>query len=680
MQTPPSQPQFNFDRQLWQRFIKIAQPYWYPADQKPRDFIGLIGILMLLVVTVAFFLLIGLTLVGHAIFPGFFENAAAGLYNQVTFYINSPVLIVFLVLFGICTLIFVWKRAYWSPLWPQWSLLGLLLLLAFVVTGANVSISFIFRFIDTALNQREQPVFWRYLFIYAGLIVTAIPLLVLYRYVRLKLGLMWRDWLTQRFLSRYFSNRAYYELDSNAANTEIDNPDQRITEDIRYFTRVTLTFLLDILDSILDLVSFTALLYTISTTLTIGLIIYAGVGTAIAIAVGRPLIKLNFNQLRLEGDFRYGMVHVRDNAESIAFYRGESLEIRQVISRLAAAIRNLDFLIVWQALIDLFQYAYNYFTRIVPYVVIAPLYFAEQVDFGTIGQATFAFQQVLRALSIITNQIQDISNFAAGVNRLGAFDEILDDPNQKSVESHVGNIQTDLDGRIELEDVTLLTPNSEQRLIQHLSLELGTQQPLLIVGPSGCGKSSLLRAIAGLWTNGKGSITRPETDQMLFLPQKPYMLLGTLRDQLLYPQNRRDITDEQLLQLLHRVNLASLTDRVGGLDVERDWPNVLSLGEQQRLAFARVLLTQPKYTILDESTSALDMANEQALYQQLQELNTTYLSVGHRSSLLHYHQLVLELYGSSHGSGGTEDEANGDQPNWRLMSVGEYSERLATAS
>ncbi len=648
------QTEFNFDKQLWQRFIKIAQPYWYPMEKGASGFFGVLGILLLFVVTVVFFLLIGFTLAGHAIFPGFFENAAAGLYEQVNSYVGSPVLLVVLSLFVFSSLILLWQRPYLAPRWKQWSLLGLLLVLAFVVTFANVSISFIFRFIDTALNQREEPTFWRYLFIYAGLIVTAIPILVLYRYIRLKLGLIWREWLTRHFFRRYFANRAYYELDSNAANTEIDNPDQRITEDVRLFTSVTLSFLLDILNSILDLISFTALLYTISKPLTVGLLIYAFVGTAVAVITGRRLIKLNFNQLRLEADFRYGMVHIRDNAESIAFYRGEQLEIQQVTTRLWQAVRNFDLLIIWQALIDLFQYGYNYFTRIVPYAIIAPLYFAGETDFGTIGQAVFAFSQVLSALSIIANQIQEISRFAAGVNRLGAFDEVLDHPTQREEDKR---IMTEIDSRVALNNVTLLTPNSEQILVEHLTVSLQAQDPLLIVGSSGCGKSSLLRAIAGLWTNGEGTVTRPDIDQMLFLPQRPYMLLGTLREQLIYPHPFSSLKDEDLQQVLEQVNLGSLVERMGGLDVQKDWPNVLSLGEQQRLAFARILITRPKYVILDEATSALDVANEKRLYQTLQSLGVTYISVGHRPSLLTYHQKVLRL------TEGTD---------WQLMSTDEY--------
>ncbi|MFS8866007.1 ATP-binding cassette domain-containing protein, partial [Synechococcus sp. H55.9] len=257
-----------------------------------------------------------------------------------------------------------------------------------------------------------------------------------------------------------------------------------------------------------------------------------------------------------------------------------------------------------------------------------------------------------------------ISSFAAGINRLGSFYETLENPALRHTRDRESTIQTRIAPQLALQQVTLLTPNSERTLVRDLSLSLEAGQRLLIVGASGSGKSSLLRAIAGLWNNGQGSIARPDTTEMLFLPQKPYMLLGSLRDQLLYPGRRRDLSDADLIRVLAQVNLADLPERVGGFDVEKDWASTLSLGEQQRLAFARILITQPRYAILDEATSALDVANEKLLYLQLQHLNTIYVSVGHRPTLLAYHDLVLELQGNSA---------------WKLWSAAEYGARLALA-
>lgn len=646
---------FRFDRQLLNRFIEIAQPYFYPTKgpASTLTFVGLLATILILVVALMFFLVVGLTKAGEVVFTDFFTQLAAQLVERVNRLTTSAALPVAAVALASCALTFALQYRTLRRHWRQWSMLSLLLFLAFVVNGMNVTLSYIFRIIDNALNQREGPLFWQFLFIYAGVIVLAVPVIALYHYVRRKLALHWRKWLTKLFLRRYFRNRAYYNLNSNAVNTEIDNPDQRITEDIKAFTEVTLSFLLDILDSVLALISFTAVLYSISKVLTLGLLVYATVGAAIAVAVGQRLIRINYDQLRLEADFRYGMVHVRDNAESIAFYRGEPLEQQQVRQRLLAAINNADLLILWNSIITLLQRGYNYFTRIVPYLIVAPLYLSGQTDFGTIGQATLAFRLILDAVSVITNRIEEIARFAASISRLGAFYECID----PDIGQGVGcaplplasqfEIETRMAPQLSIVDVTLRTPNAEQTLIEHLSLDAEDCNQLLVVGPSGCGKSSLLRAIAGLWTNGSGTIYRPDIGELLFLPQQPYMLLGTLRDQVVYPRTPSKVTDQAIYRALKRVNLAELPSRVGGLDQVRDWPTLLSLGEQQRLAFARILVTRPQYVILDEATSALDVTNERHLYELLNHMQIGYLSVGHRPSLVSYHNNVLALSAGS---------------------------------
>ncbi|WP_310482559.1 ABC transporter ATP-binding protein/permease [Chamaesiphon sp. VAR_48_metabat_403] len=662
---------FRFDRQLWQRFVEIAQPYFYPPGPRSSiQFLFLILTQLVFVVAFTFFFVVSLALIGFQFAPKFFS----GLVNEIIYlkFLSSlgkssieifqnlltylPAYI-FLVLLVVSSGIFYAYRRKLKGREKQWLVLGLLLFLAFIVSSLNVLISYVFRFIDNALNGRNPQVFWEFLWVYGITLVIAIPILISYRYTRRKLALFWREWLTNTFLKDYFSNRAYYELDSNAANTDIDNPDQRMTEDVNSFTTTILDLILDILDSILDLVAFTGILYSISTQLTIGLLGYVSIATILALWIGTKLIKINFNQLRLEGDFRYGMVHVRDNAESIAFYRGENLELSQVEGRLGRAIRNYDLLIVWLALLDIFQYAYNYFARLVPYLIVAPLYFAKQVDFGTIGQGIFAFQMVLSALSIIPTRIQSISSFAASIERLGMLYERF---RQRETRDVVGSgIVNYPSTHFKVDGLTLNTPNAEQTLFQNLSFELTPPQSLLVVGTSGCGKSSLLRAIAGLWRNGTGTIESPDYTQALFLPQQPYMLLGTLREQLKYPNLRENVTDEEIQLALTTVNLENLSVRMGGLGAEKDWAALLSQGEQQRLAFARILLNQPKYVILDEATSALDVTNERRLYELLQSQDITYISVGHRPSLIDYHQTVLDLRSANHSG-------------WQLLAAKDY--------
>jgi putative ATP-binding cassette transporter len=469
------------------------------------------------------------------------------------------------------------------------------------------------------------------------------PIQVFNDYLTSKLGLYWRRWLTNHFLNKYFRNRAFYEVNSNP---QIDNPDERISQDINAFTRGALSYSLTIIGSIITFISFVGILWSISTTLVIITILYSFFGTIITVFFGQRLIGLNFNQLRREADFRYKLVHVRDNAEMIAFFGGEEQELSQVWRRFTEAFNNFNLLIGWQRNLGFFTTEYSYLIMIIPSLVIAPLYFTGKVQFGVISQANLAFTQVLGALSLVVSQFQDLSAFISQINRLGTFREILEVPTPSN-QMRGTSIDTAIDSRLALEHVTLLTPDYQRTLVKDLSFTVQPGAGLLIFGASGSGKSSLLRAIAGLRNAGTGLIIRPELKEMLFLPQRPYMILGSLRSQLLYPNTSSDVSDEKLYGILQQVNLKDLPVRVGGLDVELDWVNVLSLGEQQRLAFARLLLVHPRYAILDEATSALDLENEEQIYQQVQATSTVLISVGHRTSLLKYHQQILQLNGDS---------------------------------
>ncbi|MCG6137114.1 MAG: ATP-binding cassette domain-containing protein [Nostoc sp. LLA-1] len=414
-----------------------------------------------------------------------------------------------------------------------------------------------------------------------------------------------------------------------------------------------------ILTSIITLISFTGVLLSISISLSVALLVYAIFGTLVTAWIGQRLIGINFNQLKREADFRYGLIHVRDNAESIAFYQGETEEILQLKQRFILAIRNFDLLINWQRNLGFFTQSYNYFVSALPYLVIAPIYFAGQTDFGTFTQAAIAFSQIFRALSVVVGQFENLTAFAAGIERMGDLAEALETPIPQQPGMTTIDVTEDL--QLALRHLTLLTPNYERTLIRDLPFSLQPGDGLVIVGNSGSGKSSLLRAIAGLWNAGTGEIIRPALSEMMFLPQRPYMVLGSLRSQLLYPNPDNDISETKMRHVLEEVNLTELPERVGGFDIELDWASVLSLGEQQRLAFARLLLNTPNYVILDEATSALDLANEKSLYQQLKAKQTTLISVGHRPSLLQYHEYVLELDGTS---------------SWRLLPMEEYTVNL----
>ena len=345
-------------------------------------------------------------------------------------------------------------------------------------------------------------------------------------------------------------------------------------------------------------------------------------------------------------------MRLRENAESIAFYRGEAQERVQLNVRFEAAFSNFARLIKQQRSLNLFQRTFSQLTLVVPSVVLA----------GAV-LAAGAFTAVLAAVSLIVDNFESLSRFVAGIDRLHALSQVvLKTPAAPAPWADPSTIDAVIDAvaappdaaptitiregnTLAIEALTLYTPDFRRKLVQDLSLQLAPGDALLIIGPSGCGKSSLLRAVAGLWNSGSGVVQRPPIKEMFFLPQRPYMQSGTLRSQIIYPATTTELTDERLLELLQEVHLDTLAERVGGLEVSRDWEKLLSTGEQQRLAFARVLVCQPNMVILDEATSALDSANETALYQRLRASGVTLVSIAHRHSVLQHHSHVLELKG-----------------------------------
>jgi putative ATP-binding cassette transporter len=529
----------------------------------------------------------------------------------------------------------------WGRAWLQ---LGSLMVRTIAVTGVGIAAGFVMSDVMTALEKRNSAAFQKELWLYLGTIAVTIPLAAFYRYVEERLALNWRDFLTRTFTLRYFYNRAYYRLQGHE---EIDNPDQRISEDARNFTTTSLSFSLLVINSVIQIIGYASVLWSISGTLVAVLVSYALVGSLVAFLIGKRLIGLNYLQYEREANLRYGLVRVRDNAESIAFYRGERRELRDLRARLGGVVGNMFVLIRWNRNLAFFTTGYNSLALILPLVIVAPLFMQGKVEFGKIAQATAAFATFLAAVSLFITQFERLSAFAAGVTRLGSLWDFLDerDAEDDLEAEHAEQIEISEDEKtIALENLTVKTPDSGRELMHDLNFRLQPGKSLLIMGESGSGKSSLLRTIAGLWSTGEGKIGRPPYRSMMFLPQRPYMVPGSLRAQLDYPEARRDTDNETMQEVLETVNLPELSDRVeGDFDRGADWANMLSLGEQQRLSFARLLFKRPAIAFLDESTSALDEPNEDRLYQYLRKHRYTYVSVGHRSTLLKHHDWLLKI-------------------------------------
>jgi putative ATP-binding cassette transporter len=545
-------------------------------------------------------------------------------------------------------------RHVWSQLWRLskpfffgkswrrgWLMLGTLIGLSLAVTWVGLQANQANGNSFTALQKHDSAGYYHALWLYLATFVFAIPLAAFYRYVEERLGLTWREHLARNLMKRYFHNRAYYRLGSNES---IDNPDQRISEDAKNFTSTTLSFVLILINSVIQAVGYSSVLWNISKPLVAVLAGYALFGTLSAFFIGRKLIGLNYLQYEREANFRYGLVRVRDNAESIAFYRGERRELSDLRGRLGALVGNMLALIGWNRNLAFFTTGYNYLALILPTIIVAPLFLKGQVEFGDITKAMGAFAVVLAAVSLLITQFERLSAFAAGVTRLGALWDYLDEQDaEDDLDEEADQIFISEEQRtISLDDLTVKTPNGQRVLIRDLNVKLPPGGSLLIMGESGSGKSSLLRTIAGLWSCGEGHIGRPPYRNMMFLPQRPYMIPGTLRAQLEYPGAGKTPTDEDLQATLEIVNLKTLPERVDGdFDRAADWVNMLSLGEQQRLSFARLLIKKPAIAFLDESTSALDEPNEERLYAHLRKHRYTFISVGHRSTLLKYHTHVL---------------------------------------
>ena len=543
-------------------------------------------------------------------------------------------------------------KGYWSS--PEkWKARGLLIsviALNLIMVYLLVRINDWYRIFYDALQAYDWTSFWPLIGEFTVLAFIYIIIAVYAVYLRQMLTISWRTWMTEQYLVRWMQGQVYYRL--QVLRSDTDNPDQRISEDINQFVSLTLTLFVGVLKQLTTLGAFAVVLWNLSGLITIPIgdaeftvygymfwlsLLYSVLGTYFVHLVGKKLIRLNFDQQRYEADFRFSMMRVRENSESIAFYRGEMAEGVGFKERFANVIKNYWGLMRRTKLLNFYVNGYGQLAIIFPLIMAAPRYYAGEIALGGLMQTISAFGRVQDALSFFVDSYSSIAELAAVIQRLTGFTEHMEECARvkSTIERGEGTAN-----ELTLQDLSITLPDGLP-LLTACTLALPHGSRILVTGASGAGKSTLLRALAGIWPYGSGTITLPAGAKRLFLPQRPYLVLGSLRRALSYPRTAA-ASDEEIARILTCVGLDHFSARLDDVD---DWSRILSLGEQQRLAFARILLIRPNWIFLDEATSALDEPRERALYELLhQELpSASMISIGHRSTLFALHDTELHL-------------------------------------
>ncbi|WMD21187.1 ABC transporter ATP-binding protein/permease [Achromobacter seleniivolatilans] len=556
-----------------------------------------------------------------------------------------------------------WGRKFWRLAWPyltptrSWrpllTLAGLLFL-AMAAVRMTVLFSFWYNGFYSALQALDQTAFWHFLVIFSVLACVHVVRTLADSYAGQAFDIHWRVWLNDRLTRDWLGASAYYR--GHFVNEPVDNPDQRIEQDIALFVSGSRTLAIGALSSVVSLVAFTGILWGLSGPLSVAgveipramvfvVFLYVIVATWFAFKIGRPLIKLSFLSERLTANFRYALVRLRENAENVAFYQGEEVERRTLWTRFTAYIANLWARVYRGLKFDGFNLSVSQVAVVFPFILQAPRFFSGAIKLGDVMQTSQAFGQVQDALSFFRTSYDSFAQYRATLDRLNGF---LD---ANEAARGLPAVQTQpVSDALEIQDVNVSRPDGST-LLRHLNLRMQPGQALLIKGPSGSGKTTLLRALAGLWPYAQGTVRRPQGASALFLSQRPYLPLGDLRSAVAYPGHAQPEDDARLAEALRAVNLGHL---IGRLDEVEDWSRILSIGEQQRVAFARVLFNRPAIVFLDEATSATDEGLEYALYSLLRsELSDCMLvSVGHRSTLDAFHTHRLDLNGAGGWSAG----------------------------
>ena len=510
----------------------------------------------------------------------------------------------------------------------------------------------------SALQNYDSDAVYRGLLRFTGLAFAHIAFAVYSYYLQQRLALRWRKWMTKNYLAKWTGQQMYYRLEMFSQGTA-DNPDQRISEDINLFTARTLSFMSGLLPSATTIVCFTFVLRNLSAVLSFttagqefhiyGYLVwtalaYSVLGTWITHKVGHRLVSLNYLQQKLEADFRFSMVRLRETAESVAFYNGAAKEESFLSNRFMTLLRNTLFIIKKQKQLSWLTNSYAQIAIIFPFVVAVPRYLSQNISLGGLMQIANCFGKVQDAMSYFVDVYASLAEWQSCAERLLSFDRHIAAIEKETEEKSGSLVREETPDRLRLTDVTISVPAMDENkrtreIISSASCSIKSGEHVILKGPSGSGKSTLLRTLAGFWPYVKGHISMPAPSEMMFIPQKPYIPMGTSAEAASYPLETAD--EEILSPLLVECGLSHLMEKT---DTEADWSHILSLGEQQKLAFVRVFLRKPKWVFLDEATSAMDEETEEKMYRLLTALpGTTVISIGHRSTLDKWHDRVLRI-------------------------------------
>ena len=545
-----------------------------------------------------------------------------------------------------------WGRQFWllakgylTPTRTLQPIIYFVIIVFFNLLSVRLDILFSewYKAMYNALQKMEESIFWIQMIVFCVLATVHMANVLLTYYLTQRFTIQWRTWLNEQMVEKWTNNQAYYK--TQYVYNQLDNPDQRIQQDVQSYVSSSISFATGVISAVVSIVAFTIILWGLAGPMTIAgitishamvyfVFMYVLVTSVFAFKIGRPLINLNFANERLTANYRYSLIRIKEYAESIAFFRGEKMEKSVLFQQFDRIIQNVWQMVFRTLKLSGFNFVVSQVSVIFPFIIQASRYFSKQIELGDLIQTAQAFGKVQSALSFFRNSYDDFAGYRAVLDRLTGFHTAIEQANQTS-----NIVIQPTETAVEFENLTVNKPTGEA-LIKNLNLHLPQGSSLLIKGPSGSGKTTLLRTIAGLWAYSEGTVRCPQHD-VLFLSQKPYLPQGRLIDALFYPQVApEDVDLAKAAQIMQQVQLGHLAEK---LTQENDWTRVLSLGEQQRLSFARVLMHKPLAAFLDEATASMDEGLEDAMYRLLREElpQTTIISVGHRSTLQTHHQQHL---------------------------------------